>query len=264
MEFSPLRHEALWGEEKWLVSAHPSSPSVIARGAMAGRRLDEALGGFPLLIKEIDARDRLSVQVHPNEQTKLVTGGDAKTEMWCALDDGFVYAGLKDGVGPGDIESAVKDGRFEELMVRHDMKAGDVLFIPGGLVHAICEGTRVYEVQQSSDTTFRLYDWGRVGADGKPRTLHVAQALKAIDYTLGVPRLSNAASCEFFDFRQCTLSGDMAVSGKGFTVIYVFQGCVRAFGAQYNTGETFLVTEGGDFTISGNDATVFITKGDKR
>ena len=171
--FQPNRHEALWGAEEWLVSVHPAGPSIVASGEAKGKRLCDIVSDVPLLIKVIDAKTRLSVQVHPNEQTKLVTGGDAKTEMWCALDDGFVYAGLKPGTTAEMVEKAVRDGSFEELMVRHDVKAGDVLFIPGGLVHAIGDNTRLYEVQQSSDTTFRLYDWGRVGADGKPRELHI-------------------------------------------------------------------------------------------
>ncbi len=264
MTFESAVHTALWGEERWLVSAHGAGPSIIVGGAAKGRTLAEAMPGFPLLVKEIDARDRLSVQVHPNGQTRLVTGGDAKTEMWCALDAGRVYAGLKEGVGAADVEAAVRDGRFEELMVAHDLKAGDVLFIPGGLVHAICEGTRVYEVQQSSDTTFRLYDWGRKGADGRPRQLHVEQALKAIDYSLPPPETAVAASCEFFDFSRRRVCGRTTVGGRGWTVLYAFRGAFSLFGVRHEQGASLLVSEGDDFTLDGDDAEVFITKGDKR
>ena len=261
MTFGEVLHRALWGEEHWLVSAHRAGMSIVADGKLKGRGLDEIAPGFPLLVKRIDARDRLSVQVHPNETTKLSVGGDAKTEMWCALSDGFVYAGLKPGVSAADVEAAVNDGSFERLMVRHDLKPGDVLFIPGGLVHAICEGTVVYEVQQSSDTTFRLYDWGRVGADGKPRELHVAQALKAIDYSLPPPKIADAAKCEFFDFRRCRLDGDVVVDGNGWTILYAFRGAFTLGGVRYAEGSSVLVADGEDFTLTGSDAEVFITKG---
>ena len=112
MTFGEVLHRALWGEEHWLVSAHRAGMSIVADGKLKGRGLDEIAPGFPLLVKRIDARDRLSVQVHPNETTKLSVGGDAKTEMWCALSDGFVYAGLKPGVSAADVEAAVNDGSF--------------------------------------------------------------------------------------------------------------------------------------------------------
>lgn len=202
MKFRENLHTALWGHEEWVCSAHPSSPSVIADGTLAGKALNEVFPKFPLLMKVIDAKSRLSVQVHPNEVTRLVTGGDPKTEMWCALSEGPIYAGLNPGTTPAQIEEAVASGRFEELLVRHDAKVGDVFFIPGGLVHAIGDGVRLYEVQQSSDTTYRLYDWGRVGKDGRPRELHVAKALQAIDCSLGVPKACRRLETPYFRFWQ--------------------------------------------------------------
>lgn len=264
MTFGENVHTALWGTERWLVSAHASAPSTIASGPHAGRRLDEVAPGFPLLVKEIDARTRLSVQVHPNEITKKTVGGDAKTEMWCALDDGRVYAGLKPGTTPADIRVAVEDGSFERLMVCHDLKAGDVIFVPGGLVHAICDNTRIYEVQQSSDTTFRLYDWGRKGPDGQPRTLHVAEALRSIDYTLPPPVKTDRASCPFFDFRRVRVDGEAAVSGRGFTVLYAFRGAFALGGVTHAEGSSVLVAPGADFTVCGDGAEIFVTKGDER
>lgn len=261
LTFEDNIHTALWGEERWVVSAHKAGPGIVAQGPFKGKSLCEILPGFPILFKTIDARTRLSVQVHPNEETKLITGGDAKTEMWCALDDGFVYAGLKSGVTPKDIERAVGDGSFEELMVRHELKAGDALFIPGGLVHAIGDMTRVYEVQQSSDTTFRLYDWGRVGADGKPRELHVAQALKAIDYSLGVPTLASEVQCEFFNFKRLRLDGESTLSGKGWKVIYAFKGGFTIGERSFKQGESVLVLEGEDITLAAkeNGSEIFVT-----
>ena len=130
-------HSALWGSESWEISAHPSDPSVIDGGEFKGATLREVYSDFPLLFKVIDAKTRLSVQVHPNEETCKVTGGEPKTEMWCALSDGPIYTGLREGTSAADVEAAVKSGRFEELLVRHEAKFGDVFFIPGGLVHAI-------------------------------------------------------------------------------------------------------------------------------
>ena len=143
---------------------------------------------------------RLSVQVHPNDETAKTVGGEAKTEMWCVLKAGPIFAGFRPGVTKADVERAVGDGTFEELLVRFDAKPGECYFIPGGLVHAIGEETSVYEVQQSSNTTFRLYDWGRVGADGKPRQLHVREGLAAMDIALPPPVPSDAVKCPYFEF----------------------------------------------------------------
>lgn len=222
MKFNENIHTALWGHEEWVCSAHPSSPSEIVDGKFSGRKLNEVYPTFPLLMKVIDAKMRLSVQVHPNEVTRQVTGGDPKTEMWCALSEGPIYAGLKLGTTAEQIEAAVASGRFEELLVRHDAKVGDVFFIPGGLVHAIGDGVRLYEVQQSSDTTFRLYDWGRIGADGKPRELHVAQALKAIDYTLPVPTPCRELDTPFFRFWQEDVVGTRTFAAKADCFLSLF------------------------------------------
>jgi len=222
MKFKDNIHAALWGQEEWVCSAFPTSPSVIADGPEAGRNLNELYPGFPLLMKVIDAKTRLSVQVHPNETTCKVTGGNPKTEMWCALSEGPIYAGLKPGTAAHEIEEAVASGRFEELLVRHDAKVGDVFFIPGGLVHAIGDGVRLYEVQQSSNTTFRLYDWGRVGADGKPRKLHVAAALQAIDYTLPPPAPVRELDTPFFRFWQEDISGERVYQASKGEFLSVF------------------------------------------
>ena len=198
--FEPDVHAALWGHEEWLVSAHPSSPGRIAGGD--GRTLRDVCPAFPLLVKRICAKRRLSVQVHPNDATAKAVGGEAKTEMWCVLEPGPIFAGFRPGVTAADVERAVYDGSFEELLMRFDAKPGECYFIPGGLVHSIGEGTSVYEVQQSSDTTFRLYDWGRVDAEGRPRQLHVREALAAMDLSLPPPRATDSVACDYFDFRH--------------------------------------------------------------
>ena len=172
------RHDRLWGFEEWLY--------------------DDG----SVLIKRICADMRLSVQVHPNGTTEKTVGGKAKTEMWCVLKDGPIFAGFKPGVGREDVVRAVNDGSFENLLVRFEAKAGECYFIPGGLVHAIGEGTSVFEVQQSSDTTFRLYDWGRLDGNGNPRQLHVKEALEAMNLSLPPPVPGDSVECEFFSFRK--------------------------------------------------------------
>jgi len=209
--FEPDVHRALWGEEEWLVSAHPSSPGRILGGG--GKTLRDVCPDFPVLIKRIRAESRLSVQVHPNEATAKAVGGEPKTEMWCVLEPGPIFAGFRSGVTAPDVERAVADGSFEDILVRFDARRGECYFIPGGLVHTIGEGTTVYEVQQSSNTTFRLYDWGRVGADGKPRTLHVKEALAAMDVSLPPPTPKTSVECPYFSFSQVE-AGDIGPSGS--------------------------------------------------
>lgn len=216
LKFEPVYKDYLWGGDKiirrfarlappgiyaesWEVSAHPDGMSVVADGPLAGRSLadlvadmGERLVGtrtrtphFPLLIKLIDARQQLSVQVHPNDATAAAYGGEAKTEMWYVLDadaGACVYAGLQPGCTPDQLKAAVEDSTVEDLMVTIPVAAGDAVFIPGGRVHAIGAGCLLLEVQQTSNTTYRLYDWARVGADGKTRELHVDQALQVIDW----------------------------------------------------------------------------------
>jgi len=215
MRFEKDVHTALWGYEEWLVCAHHTAPGKIVG---ENRTLADVCPAFPLLVKKICASQRLSVQVHPNDETAKTVGGEAKTEMWCVLKPGPIFAGLRSGVTATDVERAAADGTFESLLVRFDAKPGECYFIPGGLVHAIGEGTSVYEVQQSSNTTFRLYDWGRVRADGKPRQLHVKEGLAAMDLSLPPPVPSKAVKCPYFEFFQTT-SPSLAPSDK-WRVVY--------------------------------------------
>ena len=256
LTFLPNVHNALWGREFWEISGLAQSPSVVASGALEGRALDDlafeygaALTGtkalrpdvFPLLFKVIEAQDRLSVQVHPaggalgtTRHTNVVRDGalgttrspegDPKTEMWYVLGgQGRIFAGLKPGVDAAQVEECVRTGRFEELLVQHEAHEGEALFIPGGTVHAIGGDVTVYEVQQSSDTTYRLYDWGRVGADGKPRQLHVEEALRAIDFGLPVPQPQREVACPYFKFRPFVADGfiDIAANPQTFTALYM-------------------------------------------
>ena len=177
--------------ERWILSARKNEDCIILNGAYRGMKLTEYLAvhckellPFPLLIKFIDAHDRLSVQVHPDDATAVALGDDVvgKTEMWHIIDAGegatIVY-GIKPGVSTEELRAAVDDGRVESVLNFVPVKAGDTFFIPAGLVHAIGKGILLAEVQQNSDTTYRFYDYGRLDAAGNPRQLHVEKALQA-------------------------------------------------------------------------------------
>ena len=183
------RHNTLWGYEDWLYD------------------------DVSILLKRICADTRLSVQVHPNGKTAKLLGGMEKTEMWCILEGGPIFAGFKPWVTEADVVRAVEDGTIEHLLVRFDAKPGECSFIPGGLVHTIGEGVSVFEVQQSSDTTFRFYDWGRFDADGNPRQLHVEKALAAMDLSLPPPVPVDSVECAHFAFRK-TAAGRMSADSR--------------------------------------------------
>ncbi len=183
--------------ESWEVSDRPEGMSVVANGSWKGKKLSEliqshgasllgkAVDGdkFPLLIKLIDARETLSVQVHPDDGSADRVGGEAKTEMWYVLDaapDACVYAGWRNAISESDLRQAIKENTVEQLLNVVQVKAGDAIYMPGGQVHAIGAGCLLLEVQQNSNTTYRIYDWGRTGTDGKPRPLHIEEATQVL------------------------------------------------------------------------------------
>lgn len=218
--FHPNLHTVVWGGhqlqpykglaatdepigESWEVSAVPSSTCIISNGAWAGRDLvsvinenpEEILGKavnecyngqLPLLVKIIDARRDLSIQVHPNDEMAMrLHGKMGKSEMWYIIraDEGsHLYAGFKQEITPEEYQRRIADGTITDVLADHTVKAGDVFYLPAGRVHAICGGIMLAEVQQSSDVTYRIYDYNRPGMDGKPRELHTELAAQALDY----------------------------------------------------------------------------------
>lgn len=189
--------------ESWEVSAVPSSTSIVSNGVFKGRDLisviaeyPEAIlgkavneryqGKLPLLVKFIDAKQDLSIQVHPNdEMAQREHGKMGKSEMWYVIraDEGaHLYAGFKSEITPEEYERRVAEGSIVEVLADHRVKAGDVFYLPAGRVHAICGGILLAEVQQSSDVTYRIYDYNRLGMDGKPRELHTELAARALNY----------------------------------------------------------------------------------
>ena len=218
--FEPNLHTVVWGGhqlqpykgleptaepigESWEVSAVPSSTSIISNGEWKGRDLNtviaehpeeilgravnEKFGGkLPLLVKFIDAKKDLSIQVHPNDEMAMREHGKmGKSEMWYIIKaepGSHLYAGFKQEITTDEYQQRIADGTITEVLADHPVKAGDVFYLPAGRVHAICGGIMLVEVQQSSDITYRIYDYNRPGMDGKPRELHTALAAKALDY----------------------------------------------------------------------------------
>lgn len=220
--FEPILRQYIWGgrrlgdelgkplgegddyAESWEVCDHGEDQSRVAAGPLAGttlgelvtKRGEELLGKhhpqprFPLLIKFLDAQRTLSVQVHPNDEqgAKLDPPDYGKTEAWVVMgarEGAKIYSGLKRGFDREALAREINRGTCELCLHQFEPQPGDCVFIPAGTVHALGEGLLIYEIQQSSDTTFRLFDWNRVGADGKPRPLHIEQALEVIDFERG-------------------------------------------------------------------------------
>jgi mannose-6-phosphate isomerase len=209
--------------ESWEISDRPGDVSVVANGKFAGKDLRwlmenhaaEILGGakpaaagrFPLLCKILDAREKLSLQVHPPASKAAELKGEPKTEMWFIADavpGANLYVGLKRGVTRAEFERKIADGSVAECFHRLPVQTGDTMFLPSGRVHAIGDGLVIFEIQQNSDTTYRVFDWNRVGLDGKPRELHVAESLASIDFNDFEPKLVPASyrSAPGFKFRQ--------------------------------------------------------------
>jgi mannose-6-phosphate isomerase len=216
--FEPLFKERIWGGrlletlyrkplppivpigESWEICDRPEDQSVVANGPMAGKSLrylmekfgPELFGSghpvppvFPLLVKILDAQQDLSLQVHPPIAKAAELRGDPKTEMWyftSTSPEARLYVGLRSGVFREEFERRAHDGTVAECFHQIPVRAGDSMFLPSGRVHALGAGSVLFEIQQNSDTTYRVFDWNRVDASGKPRDLHVAQSLASIDF----------------------------------------------------------------------------------
>ena len=186
-KFRPILKTLVWGTESWVLSGVSGSESVVAEGPDAGKTLSEVYGGeFPLLIKFIDAHQDLSIQVHPDDELAAKRHGcKGKTEMWYIIgaeQGAHLYAGLSRNITPEEYAAKVEDGTITEVLADHEVAPGDVFFLPAGRIHAICGGCYLAEIQETSDITYRIYDYHRPGLDGKPRQLHTEQAKDAIDY----------------------------------------------------------------------------------
>ncbi len=245
LHFSPYLRSVIWGGERiapykgivtdrksigesWEISAVPGHVSVVDRGPFSGRSLTELIeiygaqltgkhnfkkfgSTFPLLIKIIDARDDLSVQVHPDDDLAGIRHNcPGKTEMWHIIDTvpgSRIYTGLKEKISPDDYERMVADNTIMDVVDSYESKPGDSFFLPAGRIHSIGGGNMLAEIQQTSDITYRIYDFDRRDKDGNPRQLHISDARDAIDYRVfptykTEPSGSVLADCAHFVVRR--------------------------------------------------------------
>lgn len=272
MKMTPCYKQYLWGgtrlkkefgkadapevtAESWELASHPDGSSRVAEGPLAGRTLAELDrehfwgtqcpdGDFPVLVKLIDAQKDLSVQVHPSERTALTQLGEqGKAEMWYVVDcapQAFIYFGFSEKVTREEFLDRARDGSICQVLNRVPVARGDVFYILPGTIHAIGAGVLVAEVQQSSNTTFRVYDYGRKGPDGQPRPLHLERAAEVVSYEPIVPReckansgvcfpeftMAEMFSCRYFrscrlDVRQCV---ELCCDGRSFQHVLCVEG----------------------------------------
>ncbi|MBR3761905.1 MAG: class I mannose-6-phosphate isomerase [Lachnospiraceae bacterium] len=270
--------------ECWELSCHPDGPCYIENGEYKGQTLAtfieaegrQVLGtncarfeNFPILVKFIDARDNLSIQVHPNDTYALEKEGQyGKTEMWYVMDcepGAFLYYGFKQEISKEEFAERIANDTLLEVLNKVEVQKGDVFFIEAGTLHAIGKGILIAEIQQNSNLTYRVYDYGRVGADGKKRDLHIEKALEVTDR---VPMLKSKnanphiADCEYFTVDKLSMDGQLMscmsgrVSEKSFVSVLFTEGAgsISCGGEEltFKKGDSFFMTAGsGDYTIQG-------------
>ena len=286
--FTPIYQERVWGGrefanrlgrdlpgtqpigEAWEIVDREEAQSVVSDGPLRGKTLHdlwtnhraeifgprhaEAGPRFPLLCKLLDARDRLSVQVHPPADVAPQLHGEPKTEVWyfLACDPGSrIYAGLAAGTTRATFEEKLDRGEVEKCLHVLPTQEGDSIFIPSGRLHAIGEGNLIVEIQQNSDTTYRVFDWNRTGLDGQPRALHIEESLLSTDFEDFAPPLAHIASgvvaaCEHFRVEKKTLSDPRDLRPEGdFAIVTVVGGEALCDGQTFRAGDFFLLPAAG-------------------
>lgn len=313
MKLSPVFKDYIWGGERlkndfgfecdldrvaegWMLSCHKDGKNIVENTEYKGKTLEdiikivgkERLVGtrsvdfeyFPVLIKLIDAKDNLSIQVHPdNEYAQRVEGEFGKTEIWYVLDatdDAQLVYGFKEKISSEEFKEAIENNTLLDVLNTVKVKKGDLFFIEAGTVHAIGKGTLIAEIQQNSNSTYRVYDYGRVGADGKPRELHIK---KAVDVSkteppkydikpMGEPEKFDGytstllTKCNLFTVNHYNITKSVSLEAdeKSFNHILVTDGCGELDGLELKKGDSFFVPAGyGDYTVKGN-CEIIITK----
>ncbi len=271
--------------ESWEFSVHPDGSSMYLASFADyiknnPQAVDKHGSAFPVLIKYIDAKQNLSVQVHPDDEyARRVEGDNGKTEMWYIIqaDDGAgIYCGFKRDTSKAEFLQKLQEGSVEELLNFIPVKAGDCYLIPAGTVHAISAGCVICEVQQSSNVTYRIYDYNRKGADGKPRPLHIDKAFEVIDFhkfedktnggrykDIQGNKLRLLTSCKYFCCRELILNGAYEeVNTESFTAVNVIEGEGSAEGQQFHAGDSFFVPCGERFALNGKGKIILTTEND--
>ncbi|MCX8496855.1 MAG: class I mannose-6-phosphate isomerase [Akkermansiaceae bacterium] len=279
----PLPHPSRPFGESWEIVDRDGEQSIVDQGTFAGcslhdlwsRHREEVFGAgfqdhprFPILIKVLDARDDLSIQVHPPVELAAGLGGEPKTEMWFIADcdrGAKLYVGLKKGVTRADFEHAIADGSVAACVHAITPEPGDSIFIASGRLHAIGAGFLIHEIQQNSDTTYRVFDWNRVGLDGKPRDLHVAESLASIAFTDFEPAMDSPvgetlATCEYFktDRKLLESGGSIGNPEAGrFSILSVVDGSLQSIGGRrFEKGSFLLLPRDGAPLIALTGSTV--------
>lgn len=288
--FQPLYMQRVWGGrelervyarslpdpqqpfgESWEIVDREHEQSIVADGPFSGLSLhnlwsdrrSEIFGDdfldlprFPILIKILDARDDLSIQVHPPSHLAPMLGGEPKTEMWFIADcepGAKLYVGLKNGVTRRDFENSLADGSVADCVHALTPNPGDSIFIASGRLHAIGAGFLIHEIQQNSDTTYRVFDWNRLGLDGQPRDLHVAESLASIDFddfepTMDTPTEDTLASCAYFKTDLKSLENGQPIANPcqdRFSILSIVEGGLEsAAGRKFEKGIFILVPRG--------------------
>jgi mannose-6-phosphate isomerase len=286
LTFTPLYQPRVWGGQKlkevfgrslpttapigesWELVDRPNEQSVVDQGPYQGwslhrlwsERRDELFGfgfseeRFPILIKILDAAEPLSIQVHPPFNVAKELRGDPKTEIWYFVDtarDAGIYVGFKHGSSKEQFQAALADGSVADLIHRIPTRPDTFIFIPSGRIHAIDAGNLIFEIQQNSDTTYRVFDWNRIGLDGKPRELHIEPCLASIDFSdfepsLGYPVNEAIVSCNHFHVERWSLKESRpAHNQRQFAVFQCVSGNVEYADRQFKPGDLFLVTAEG-------------------
>lgn len=256
--------------ESWEITDREDEQSIVAAGPYAGKSLHELWTGhreelfgenltgerFPLLIKILDARADLSIQVHPPAHLAAKLGGEPKTEMWYIADcdpGASLYVGLKKETTPESFQNSLEEGTVADQVHAIQPSPGDSIFIPSGRLHAIGAGFLIYEIQQNSDTTYRVFDWNRVGLDGQPRDLHIEQSLASINFDdfepgMDQPDGDTLARCDYFIVDQIILANGEALRNQTdrFSIITVVSGRLKADGRSFGPGDFFILPRSAD------------------
>ncbi len=269
--------------ESWEIVDREEAMSVVDHGPFAGTTLHslwrdhrDAIFGpdcpdserFPILLKILDARDDLSIQVHPPAHVAASLGGEPKTEMWviAGREPGAkLHVGLRRGVDRAAFERAIRDGTVADCVHALEPEPGESIFIPSGRLHAIGAGFLIHEIQQNSDTTYRVFDWNRPGLDGKPRELHVEPSLASIDFddvepAMDAPSGGVLAECPHFKTERVRLgAGDAARAADSgrFAILSILEGSLRGGdGRPYPRGSSLLLPRHSSAPVAESPATL--------
>lgn len=259
----PIEKSFLWGKESWGLSTHTDGISIVDGGKHDGLQLGHIDKNLivPIIIKHIQAKENLSIQVHPNKKYAAKNGAAAKNEMWyvlSAVDGAGIYSGLKETMTRRQFADVVANGSILDCLNFFPVQTGDCFFIPGGTIHAIGAGVVVYEVQSCSNTTYRLYDFLRLDANGNARQLHIKEAIEAAKLKRYSKKSSGSksnrlVSCK--DFKVfCHEITDKTVfeTKKSFAAITIIEGSALIDNRRAEIGDTFFVPFGyGKYTLIG-------------